>query len=323
MGKDAPICRPRGEKRPLPDDDGADGPACHSCRKRKARCSKQQPCSQCVKLNIDCLYDEARQRPGMRTGAIESLNRRLTSLEQMFLGQGLLLRPLLGQLQKEPSAEEPVNLSKQTDDLRQELISVARGESLGDENVEQNRAHPTLKNHTLTDATSPGPPGYSLTSSALPSVEIVDNLVELYFQQIHPWIPVLHISSFKDSLRDPTKRESLSTILHAIVSVCLPLEDCDFARSLPDVKGYCLRCRHTVMLRSFEAFSVQNLQALIIVAFDIVSQGLTLCRVVDTHHITDWQWPGAVCVECHWLDGEDCGTAATDRGGRCWGACGK
>lgn len=27
-----------------------DGPACYSCRRKKARCSREQPCSQCLKL---------------------------------------------------------------------------------------------------------------------------------------------------------------------------------------------------------------------------------------------------------------------------------
>jgi hypothetical protein len=27
-----------------------DGPACQSCRRRKSRCSKQQPCEQCGRL---------------------------------------------------------------------------------------------------------------------------------------------------------------------------------------------------------------------------------------------------------------------------------
>ena len=68
------------------DDGGEDGPACQSCRRRKSRCSKQQPCAQCERLEVECLYDE-RRRPGFKTGALDSLSQRLANLEQMFLGQ--------------------------------------------------------------------------------------------------------------------------------------------------------------------------------------------------------------------------------------------
>ncbi|KAH7176033.1 hypothetical protein EDB81DRAFT_31452 [Dactylonectria macrodidyma] len=45
--------------------------------RRKAKCSRDQPCSSCLKLGIDCVYDQEKSKPGMRTGAIESLNERV------------------------------------------------------------------------------------------------------------------------------------------------------------------------------------------------------------------------------------------------------
>lgn len=70
-----------------------EGPACQSCRKRKLKCNREAPCSQCVRLcesvfisflhNSDkfeaceCFYDNRRQKPGMKSGAVESLSRRL------------------------------------------------------------------------------------------------------------------------------------------------------------------------------------------------------------------------------------------------------
>jgi hypothetical protein len=30
--------------------DESQGPACYSCRKKKAKCSRKQPCSQCLRL---------------------------------------------------------------------------------------------------------------------------------------------------------------------------------------------------------------------------------------------------------------------------------
>jgi hypothetical protein len=277
--EDARTRRPRGTKRPASDDedDNAvedEGPACHSCRKRKAKCSRQQPCRQCERLNVDCIYDERRQRPGMRTGAIEALNQRLTSLEHMFLGQGILLRPLLAQLSTTPESSHHSDLSGETDALRRQLLSVAQERSLTDAARDRQKAwHSTGDEPPQAPSENAGAPiTYSLTDSALPPPEVVDHLVDLYFQQIHPWIPILHISNTKQQLKDPVQREKLSTILHSIVSVCLRIDDSEYVRSLGDVKARSLRCRHTVILRSMEAFSVRNLQALVIIAFDIVSR---------------------------------------------------
>lgn len=88
---------PQPKKRKVADKEEGPGPSCHSCRKRKARCSRDQPCSSCVKLGLsllpcrvwdwvtsantspgtDCVYDQEKSKPGMRPGAIESLNQRV------------------------------------------------------------------------------------------------------------------------------------------------------------------------------------------------------------------------------------------------------
>lgn len=269
----------RGQKRSAPHDEELSGDevlphsACQSCRKRKARCSRQQPCRQCQRLNVECLYDEKRQKPGMRSGAIESLNQRLTALEQMFLGQGILLRPLLDQAFK--TAEIPAakidDLASQTDGLRRHLMSTAQNHSPPDV-VQGNVSLQSPQYHDSSPPSIKSTP-YSIRDSILPPADVVDRLIEIYFQQVHPWIPVLHTSSFKARMKDPTQRERLSTVLHAITSVCLRLDDSEYVRSLPDLKGYCLSCRHIVVLRSMETFSVQNLQALVIIAFDVIGSG--------------------------------------------------
>ncbi|KAH2839427.1 hypothetical protein KXW08_009490 [Aspergillus fumigatus] len=65
-------------------------PACQSCRRKKAKCDREQPCSQCVRFNVICLYENGRLKPGLRAGAVEQLQRRVETLENMFIGQGIL-----------------------------------------------------------------------------------------------------------------------------------------------------------------------------------------------------------------------------------------
>ncbi|KAF5521193.1 Sorbicillinoid biosynthetic cluster transcription factor sor4 [Colletotrichum aenigma] len=68
------------------DSDGAipavDLPSCEGCRRRKLKCTRQRPlCSNCERLEIDCIYENRRNKPGLKGGAVESLNRRLEAVE--------------------------------------------------------------------------------------------------------------------------------------------------------------------------------------------------------------------------------------------------
>uniref|UniRef100_A0A8H7N1S5 Zn(2)-C6 fungal-type domain-containing protein n=1 Tax=Bionectria ochroleuca TaxID=29856 RepID=A0A8H7N1S5_BIOOC len=57
-------------------------PSCHNCRRRKLRCSREKPsCSNCERQNILCAYDARKGKPGLKTGAVESLTRRVEVLE--------------------------------------------------------------------------------------------------------------------------------------------------------------------------------------------------------------------------------------------------
>lgn len=75
----------------------AEGLACNGCRKAKLRCSRDRPnCLHCRKtgrlqlsssdvmynrltfdLGLDCVYESKRIKPGLKSGAIENLHRRL------------------------------------------------------------------------------------------------------------------------------------------------------------------------------------------------------------------------------------------------------
>jgi hypothetical protein len=65
-----------------------------------------------------------------------------------------------------------------------------------------------------------------------------------------------------------------------------------------------------------ETFSVQNLQALVIVAFDIVRASPHLLgRVLMLILSIDWQWPWSLCLVRRRVHGQNCGAAGPQRGG--------
>lgn len=193
----------------------------------------------------------------MRPGAIESLNRRLATLEQMFVGQGIILKPFLDRaLQETKSDLKQLSLIEQLEKLKSDYLRL--GDSLNVPDVGRDQPPPTPS--TLLPLT---------LDSSLLSSSVLDEIVNWYFDHIHPWIPILHVRFFRENLREPRKRQHFKIILDAIVSLCL--------RFLPgsldgaQVREICLKCRHSVILQSMEKFSVESLQALVIVAFDIVS----------------------------------------------------
>lgn len=83
---------------PEPSDSAGaeeDKPACQSCRKRKLKCSREAPsCSQCERLGkctkgiipevvlscvlgCPCIFDRKKGKPGIKSGVIDVMNRRI------------------------------------------------------------------------------------------------------------------------------------------------------------------------------------------------------------------------------------------------------
>ncbi|KAI0102964.1 fungal-specific transcription factor domain-containing protein [Nemania sp. FL0031] len=256
-----------------------DGPACQSCRRKKAKCSRTQPCSHCERQNLQCVYDERKiNKPGMRTGAIEQLNQRLTTLENMFLGQGILWQQLWSrpgtQETAPPTPDTPDTLEARTAQLRQSLVATQRdGGHLGSLDPEQIRA--AKRRRTNQSRQSSGTDSLLNLEGEdfqLPK-DLEDSLVEIYFARIHPWIPVLHVTRFRQSLRIPPERARLKIVLRAIASLCTRFSNDPRLGDEITRSKLVKACRGAVILGSVESLSVENLQALTICAFDTIGSG--------------------------------------------------
>jgi hypothetical protein len=107
----------------------------------------------------------------------------------------------------------------------------------------------------------------------LPDEDLLRDLVESYFRNIHPWIPMLHVRNFEKRMIDPEDRPTVINILHAIVAATVKFSTDDRLASRKTRDGLTRLCRERVILTSMEEFSVENLQALIIIAFDLIGGG--------------------------------------------------
>ncbi|KAI9170606.1 Citrinin biosynthesis transcriptional activator ctnR [Paramyrothecium foliicola] len=249
-------------------------------RKLSARDDNQDPDgpASCVRYNVDCVYHDNRAKTGIRTGAIESLNQRLASLEHMFLGQSILWEQLFGKAHpfnnvESHSATLPENVHKS---LESSVAQLRERLSAASEATEEPVA-PRVSSAQSNAANVSGSPVDHVVNGAtevrLPPDDVMDSLIETYFDQVHPWIPMLHVRQFRRRLSTPQGRESASTIFYAITSLCARFSNDARLGNGIQKAAYARQCRQVVILRSMESFSVENLQALTICAFDLIGGG--------------------------------------------------
>ncbi|RFU81205.1 zn2 cys6 dna-binding [Trichoderma arundinaceum] len=212
-----------------------EGPACQLCRRKKARCSRQQPCDQCLKYHFECVYDERKAKPGVRMGAIEHLTQRVTTLENMFLGQGVLWQQVWKCLDtlgiQQPLSEsgylpghgldsEESSLREHTYKLR-DALSLLANQARDDPSAYERPSPKRRRIQEEQPKVQRGDLGEFSHDVELPPDDLIDALVEIYFARIHPWIPMLHVREFREKMAIPSKRQRLTTIFHAIVSLCV------------------------------------------------------------------------------------------------------
>lgn len=105
----------------------------------------------------------------------------------------------------------------------------------------------------------------------LPPVSFLEAAVEAHFQTVHHWIPILHETRFRAKFKDPIERQKLPILLHALLSASIKYVDFEaFGMRAQDVARQIRVSRRAVMSHAMESLSVQNTQALVIIAFDYV-----------------------------------------------------
>ncbi|KFZ07757.1 hypothetical protein V502_09783 [Pseudogymnoascus sp. VKM F-4520 (FW-2644)] len=106
------------------------------------------------------------------------------------------------------------------------------------------------------------------------SAYLLDGVVDNYFTQVHPWLPMLHETNFRHQLAEQVYDEYLEVILHAMVVAAVRLViRPDTPASFKRTSKLTKRSRDWVLLYAFASLSVENLQALLIIAFDDIGRG--------------------------------------------------
>ncbi|KAG4436263.1 hypothetical protein IFR05_008245 [Cadophora sp. M221] len=258
-------------------------PACQSCRRRKLKCPRESPsCSQCIRLEVDCVYTSTR-KPGMKSGAIEALNKRLQILEDIVLrddGNGDLnqgstfARPASGKETRDSLLQVSQVLIKEL----QKISCVSSSDDLPNDPYRDDGNQRKRKRHEIDD-------GFDLQNrldvddgndllDSLPTPEILSFIVDKYFRVLQHWIPFLHQKRFERQLDNPLKKERNAVVLHAITCATLRFVDKeDHGMTQLEVSNRVRHSKQVVMLTALSQPSIENLQALIIISFDHIGRG--------------------------------------------------
>lgn len=108
-------------------------------------------------------------------------------------------------------------------------------------------------------------------TTSLPPPDLLEDIINIYFNVIQPWIPIFHETQFRRRVHDPEQLPRLVVVLHAMVVAALRFVDNpEIRHSISEIERRTLRSRNIVILNAMDHLSVENLQALVILAFNDV-----------------------------------------------------
>ncbi|ATY62339.1 C6 transcription [Cordyceps militaris] len=278
-------------------------PACQLCRKKKAKCSRQQPCSQCVKSGVDCVYEDKRAKGGVKIGVIERLSQRIDTIEHMFLGQSILMQQLMkGQNTVKPDSFvqtfASTDFAASTERVKQALSDVAaftkETDNVGASEIADiastSRKRVKKDEPNVIDLPQKRVCVAMSTGYITPQLAPVDTILEVYFKMIHPWMPVIHTATFLRRAREPDRSPGVTLILQAITALALPYSVSAETVHAQDLHTHVSQLRQDVVVSAIESSSKEAIQALILVAFDTIKRGLScspwslvsiICRKIE------------------------------------------
>ncbi|KAG9070617.1 hypothetical protein KI688_008155 [Linnemannia hyalina] len=260
--------------------------ACDPCRKKKIKCDGIKPsCANCLKLNGNCTYLPSMKKRGPRQGYIELLEKRLDKMEQL--------------LQHGPSAVDPELLDSKSL-LNSHLRPGARRSSSPpvDEAEREPRKRPDpeeryfgttsgyTKQHTEYDKQNdPGNdvigPKYSSESTfphkerpkkslygikdEVPRKEILDHLIELFFDSIYFQLPIIHPGTFMKQYREGKVSPNLLNAMCAAVARFSNHPDVVTTPAFLAGEPFATNIR-AVLVDSIDVPTVSNVQALLLLS---------------------------------------------------------
>ncbi|KAG5993417.1 hypothetical protein E4U52_001979 [Claviceps spartinae] len=276
----------------IPDNSSMPKPkrlACMICRRRKLKCDGVRPsCSTCSRLGHSCAYDEHRRKSGPKRGYVKALEERLKQVETLLKTQ-------------DPIPPTPNSASKHTGTPTSVTnISTAASQSLGvvdsamgmagDGDMEgwhqfSSESSPQVgaavddfnfNSRMGVPANNSGEGNFSWEmiglglEEPLPPQETIDELHRIYFEKIHPSMPMIHRYRYLAAMnlapnqRPPVcLRYAMWTMASSVTDKFANLKDLFYQRARKYVEADCLKgygehlisvaqCQTHILLAAYE-----------------------------------------------------------------------
>lgn len=203
----------------------------------------------------------------------------LEVLEEILLDESGVRKPQMAFLddnpepQNSPPAFERQRQSKQLHQIfRQRHLSSDDGLLVSDSATSPPLASNSGHKRRRTNEMEPDPWNEDDGLPPPPPLHLLDSIVDIHFRTVHHWVPILHEARFLAKLADPNERNRLAVLLHSLVAVSIKYLDVGKVElGHIDVGRQIKLSRKVVMFHAVQSVSVENMQALIFLAFDYVS----------------------------------------------------
>ncbi|TKA81482.1 hypothetical protein B0A55_02939 [Friedmanniomyces simplex] len=195
---------PADEERRGSQDDNGQVPkpkriACVLCRKRKLKCDGNRPsCSTCTRLQHECSYDEVRRKSGPKRGYVKALEARLAQVETLLKTQdepGPTARKESGPPRDMVPDFENIAIGRDNSNI---LPHTERAINRHDGPAQTQYPHSMLGASASGNTTAPAEESFPWEmiglglDEPLPKQDVVNELNQIYFDKIHPSVPMIH-----------------------------------------------------------------------------------------------------------------------------------
>ncbi|KAH8692012.1 fungal-specific transcription factor domain-containing protein [Talaromyces proteolyticus] len=172
------------------------GSACEECRRRKLRCDRQPQCGNCVESGVICTTTTVRPARGPKKGHLKALKGRIATLERCIMEQqgGIVLPGSDGSLSPVEESQQPCS-SDGENGQESKLLDMRR-------------------------LSLPSPIDHQ--SYGIPELVRAD-LDQLYFERVHPLVPILQRARYFTWAKSPTKSDSRSCLQYAMWTLAASL----------------------------------------------------------------------------------------------------
>ena len=163
--------------------------ACILCRKRKLKCDGNKPsCGTCSRLGHNCEYSEERKKSGPKRGYVKLLEARLKQVENLLETRDV----------PEPTQTDPDRLTMPQSQVPPIIDNPMQG----------------VTTDSYIDPSLSAMPDFGFSGSddfpwemiglgldeALPTQEAIDEMNQIYFEKIHPSLPMIHMPRYLASM---------------------------------------------------------------------------------------------------------------------------